>query len=59
MQLIAEAFNVTNRHNVSAVNTTYYAFAASTNTLTRNAAFGTPTATAGQRIMQLAGKITF
>ena len=59
LQLIAEAFNVTNRHNVSSVNNTYYAFAASTNTLTRNAAFSTPTATSGQRVMQLAGKVTF
>ena len=59
LQLIAEAFNVTNRHNVSAVNTSYYAFSSTTNTLTRNATFGTPTATTGQRIMQLAGKITF
>jgi hypothetical protein len=59
LQLIAEAFNVTNRHNVSAVNTTFYSFASSTNTLTPNATFGVPSATTGQRIMQLAGKITF
>ena len=59
LQLIAEAFNVTNRHNVSAVNTTFYSFAASTNTLAPNAKFGFPTATTGQRIMQLAGKVTF
>ena len=59
LQLIVEAFNVTNSQNVSAVNTTYYGFAASTNTLTPNAAFRTPTATTGQRIMQLAGKVTF
>jgi len=59
LQLIAEAFNVTNKHNVSAVNTTYYSFASATNTLTPNAAFLTPTATTGQRIIQLAGKVSF
>ncbi len=59
LQLIAEAFNVTNRHNVSAVNTGYYSFTSSTNTLTPNATFRVPTATTGQRIVQLAGKITF
>jgi hypothetical protein len=46
VQLIAEAFNVFNRSNVN---------------LVRNTAsgFGTPTASAGPRIVQLAGKITF
>jgi hypothetical protein len=46
VQLIAEAFNVFNRDNVN---------------LVRNTAsgFGTPTASAGPRIVQLAGKITF
>jgi outer membrane receptor protein involved in Fe transport len=60
LQLIAEAFNVTNRHNVSGVNTTYYSFNSTTSTLTPNGAFGTPTAALnGQRIVQLAGKVTF
>jgi len=59
LQLIAEAFNVTNRHNVSAVNRTYYSFKSATNTLTPLSTFGIPTATTGQRIAQLAGKITF
>ena len=59
LQLIAEAFNVTNRHNVSAVNRTYYSFKSATNTLTPLSTFGIPTATTGQRVMQLAGKITF
>jgi len=59
VQLLAEAFNVTNRHNVSAVNRTFYSFSASTNTLTPLSTFGIPTATTGQRIMQLAGKVTF
>jgi hypothetical protein len=46
VQLIAEAFNVFNRNNVN---------------LVRNTAsgFGTPTASAGPRIVQLAGKISF
>ncbi len=59
VQLIAEAFNVLNRHNVSAVNTTKYSYSAATTTLTPNPTFGTPTATAGQRIIQLAAKVTF
>jgi carboxypeptidase family protein/TonB-dependent receptor-like protein len=59
IQLIAEAFNVLNKHNVNAVNRTYYSFNATTNTVTPLIAFGTPTATAGQRIVQLAGKVTF
>jgi hypothetical protein len=44
---------------VNAVNRTYYSFNATTNTVTPLIAFGTPTATAGQRIVQLAGKVTF
>jgi hypothetical protein len=59
LQLIAEAFNVLNRHNVNLVNRTFYSYSATTNTLTPSASFGTPTATAGQRIVQLAGKVTF
>ena len=57
LTLIAEAFNVLNRHNVVTVSRTYYSFA--NNTFTPLVAFGTPTATAGQRVVQLAGKITF
>ncbi|HUJ15145.1 MAG TPA: TonB-dependent receptor [Thermoanaerobaculia bacterium] len=59
IQLIAEAFNVFNRHNVSSVNNTYYSYNATTNTLSPLSTFGVPTATAGQRIMQLAAKVTF
>ncbi len=59
LQLIAEAFNVLNRHNVNSVNRTYYSFNATTNTVTPLIAFGTPLGTAGQRVVQLAGKITF
>jgi hypothetical protein len=57
LQLIAEAFNVLNKHNVVTVNRAYYSFA--NNTFTPLLAFGTPTATAGQRVVQLAGKVTF
>ncbi len=57
LTLIAEAFNVLNKHNVTTVNRTYYSFL--NNTLTPLVAFGTPTSTAGQRVVQLAGKISF
>ena len=59
LQLIAEAFNVLNRSNVSNVNRTYYSYTANTNTLTPLAVYGTPTLSAGPRIMQLAAKVTF
>ena len=64
LQLIAEAFNVLNRSNVNNVNRTYYSFTAAnaTNpnpTLTRVAAFGTPTSTVNPRIIQLGAKVTF
>ena len=54
LQLIAEAFNVTNRSNVSNVNRSYYTLA-----LARVPAYGTPTATTGPRIIQLAAKVNF
>ncbi|HET7694762.1 MAG TPA: carboxypeptidase regulatory-like domain-containing protein [Vicinamibacterales bacterium] len=57
LQLIWEAFNLFNRDNISGVETTYYSVAGTT--LTRGPIFGRPTATAGERIMQLAAKITF
>ncbi len=59
LQLIAEAFNVLNRHNVSGVNPTRYSYNASTQTLTPLSAFGTPTSSSGPRIVQLAAKVTF
>ena len=59
LQLIAEAFNVFNNNNVSNVNRTYYSYNATTKVFTKNATFGIPTATSGQRIMQLAAKLTF
>ena len=57
LQVIWEAFNLFNRDNISGVEATYYSVAGTT--LTRNSLFGRPTATAGERIMQLAVKITF
>jgi outer membrane receptor protein involved in Fe transport len=57
VQLIWEAFNLFNRDNISGVETTYFSVAGTT--LTRGTLFGRPTATTGERIMQLAAKITF
>jgi hypothetical protein len=59
LQLIAEAFNVLDRHNVSAVNRTRYSYNATTAVFTPLATFNTPTATTGQRIIQLAAKLSF
>ncbi|HSP14970.1 MAG TPA: TonB-dependent receptor [Thermoanaerobaculia bacterium] len=59
LQLIAEAFNVLNRSNVNAVNTTRYSYSATTKTFTPFAAFGSPTSSAGPRILQVAAKVTF
>ncbi|HEX8617038.1 MAG TPA: TonB-dependent receptor [Thermoanaerobaculia bacterium] len=61
VQLIAEAFNVFNRSNVNAVRNTYYGFqngqlVPQTNP---NTGFGSPTTSAGPRIVQLAAKLTF
>lgn len=61
VQLIAEAFNVFNRSNVSLERNTAYAFANGTfvpqpNPLT---GFGSPSASLGPRIIQLAAKISF
>jgi outer membrane receptor protein involved in Fe transport len=48
LQIIAEAFNVTNRSNVSNVNRTF-----------TSTAYLTPTTSAGPRILQLAAKLNF
>lgn len=55
VQLIAEAFNLTNETNVAGVTTTYYSL--SNNVLVPQANFGRPTFSTGPRIMQLAAKI--
>ena len=59
LQLIAEAFNVLNRSNVSGVNRAKYSYNATTKVLTPLATYGTPTVSAGPRIIQLAAKLTF
>ena len=56
-QLIAEVFNLFNRDNISGVVNVRYGLIGTT--LTPNATFGRPIATAGERIGQLAAKITF
>ena len=57
VQLIWEAFNLFNRDNITAVDTTYYGVTGTT--LTPGTTFGRPTLSAGERIMQLAVKLTF
>jgi outer membrane receptor protein involved in Fe transport len=57
LHLIWEAFNLFNRDNISGVDTTYYSVAGTT--LTSSTTFGRPLASAGERIMQLAVKVTF
>ena len=59
LQLIAEAFNVLNRSNVSNVNRAYYSYTAATNTLAPLSSYEFPTVSSGPRIMQLAAKVTF
>jgi outer membrane receptor protein involved in Fe transport len=57
LQVIWEAFNLFNRDNISGVEVAYYSVSGTT--LTRGALFGRPTLSAGERIMQLAAKISF
>jgi outer membrane receptor protein involved in Fe transport len=57
LQLIWEAFNLFNRDNISGVDATYYSVAGTT--LTRTTTFGRPLVSTGERIMQLAVKISF
>jgi outer membrane receptor for ferrienterochelin and colicin len=62
LQLIVEAFNLTNRSNVNNVSRTYYAFgtAGGSNYLFQpSTKFALPTSSAGPRIMQLAARVTF
>jgi outer membrane receptor protein involved in Fe transport len=59
LQLIAEAFNLTNAHNINGVNRTFYSYNATTKVLTPLSTFRTPTSTTGQRIVQLAAKVSF
>ena len=57
LQLIVEAFNVFNRSNVNGLNQGYYSVSGTT--LNKLSAFGTPTTSAGPRIVQLAAKVIF
>ena len=57
VHLIWEAFNLFNRDNISGVDTTLYSVSGTT--LTSATTFGRPLASAGERIMQLAVKLTF
>jgi outer membrane receptor protein involved in Fe transport len=59
LQLIAEAFNVFNRSNVSNVNRTRYSFNSGTQELTPLPTYGTATVSSGPRILQLAAKLIF
>jgi len=57
VQLIWEAFNLFNRDNIIAVDTTYYSVTGTT--LTPGTTFRRPLTSAGERIMQLAVKVLF
>ena len=61
LELIAEAFNVFNRSNVSNVRTVYYSYnnVGGKPTLVKQASFATPTASSGPRTVQLAAKVIF
>lgn len=65
LRLIAEAFNVANHPNFTALNTALYSYNATTRVFANATGFGLPTSTAGvgnaptQRIFQLAAKFTF
>src|SRR5512135_16427 len=57
LQLIAEAFNILNRSNVVGVTQSYWSV--SGQTLTPLSSYGSPTVSAGPRIVQLAAKVIF
>jgi hypothetical protein len=59
LQPIFEAFNLLNADDVTLVNTTLDSVNTTTNVLTPNTNFGQPLGTGGQRIIQLALKVTF
>ncbi len=62
VQLIAEAFNVLNRNNVSGERNTFYNFANNQLVPQVNigaSSFGFPTASSGPRIVQVAAKLSF
>jgi len=57
LQLIAEAFNIFNETNVNGERNVYYAL--TSGQLVPQSNFGTPTSSAGPRIVQLAAKVRF
>jgi outer membrane receptor protein involved in Fe transport len=57
LTLIWEAFNLFNRDNISSVDATYYSVAGTT--LTPSTTFGRPLGSTGERIMQLALRLSF
>ena len=57
LTLIAEAFNVFNNHNVNGERNVYYSLTGGV--LVPQSNFGTPTSSAGPRIIQLAAKLSF
>jgi hypothetical protein len=57
LQFIVEAFNLLNATNYNGVDQTYYSVSGST--LTRSTTFGTPLSSTGERIAQLAIKMSF
>jgi outer membrane receptor protein involved in Fe transport len=59
VQLIWEAFNVFNRDNFNSVDATLYSASTTDLTLTPSTTFQRPLTSAGERIMQLAIKVTF
>ncbi len=59
LEIIAEAFNVLNRSNVNGARNTYYSLNATKDALVYQTNFGTPTSSAGPRIIQLAAKLSF
>ena len=61
LKLIAEAFNILNRQNITSVRTTLYSVAGGTLVpqTTGASAFGLPTNDIGPRILQLAAKFVF
>jgi hypothetical protein len=59
VEIIWEAFNLFNRANINGVEPTFYTVSQPALTLTPNPTFGRPQSSAGERIMQLAARITF